>query len=169
MRVLLDEDVPKQLLEPLRHLVRGKHQIDHVLDVRLGGTKDADLYRRADELHYDALVTNDTNQLSDPAEVRAIALSGLHHISYGMGMGVAGLAHALGALIAALPGCLDELEAASGQRLVKVQGLDPTRKRYELTDPETEEGKPAYWPRRSPKKLRVDNRRRVSRRGYPRN
>jgi hypothetical protein len=40
MRVLLDEDVPKQLLEPLRHLTRSRHEVVHVADTRLKGRKD---------------------------------------------------------------------------------------------------------------------------------
>jgi len=82
MRVLLDEDVPKQLLEPLQHLTRSRHEITHVADTRLNGLKDAPLLRKAAALGFHAIVTNDSSQLQDPAETKAIAKSKLHHIRY---------------------------------------------------------------------------------------
>ena len=39
MRLLLDEDVPVQLLEPLRHLLFG-HQVDHTDQLGWKGKKD---------------------------------------------------------------------------------------------------------------------------------
>lgn len=39
MRLLLDEDVPVQLLEPLRHLLPG-HLVDHVQAIGWKGKKD---------------------------------------------------------------------------------------------------------------------------------
>jgi hypothetical protein len=147
VRVLLDEDVPVQLLEPLRHLTRTRHTVDHATEVRLKGRNDVSLFRLANERGYECVVTNDHNQLFDPAETRAIARSGLHHVRYKQRHeGLRGLAFALGALIAALPGLLDDLERETGQRLVRVQGFDPLRNRYEMTDPASDP--PRYWPRR---------------------
>jgi hypothetical protein len=146
MRVLLDEDVPKQLLEPLRHLTRGRHEVVHVADTRLKGRKDVPLLKEAARQGFEAVVTNDAAQLDDPAETRAIKQSGLHHVRYSQRHhGLRGLALALGALVAELPSVLDELPAASSQRLVRIQGLDPSRKRYEIVDPSQEP--PKYWPR----------------------
>lgn len=146
MRVLLDEDVPIQLLEPLRHLTRKTHTIDHVQDVKLKGRKDIPLMRLARERGYEVIVTADLAQLSDPGETRAIARSGLHHVRYSQRPGLRGLAYALGALIAALPDLLDELESSQSQRLAKIVGLDARQRRFEVVDPE--ENPPAYWPRR---------------------
>lgn len=146
MRVLLDEDVPKQLLEPLRHLTRGRHEVVHVADTKLRGKKDAPLLKEAGRQGFEAVVTNDAAQLDDPAETRAIKRSGLHHIRYSQRhKGLRGLALALGALVAELPTVLDELTTASSQRLVRIHGLDPARKRYEIVDPSQEA--PRYWPR----------------------
>lgn len=39
MKLLLDEDVPKQLLEPLRHLLPN-HEVDHVDDLGWKGKKE---------------------------------------------------------------------------------------------------------------------------------
>jgi len=76
MRVLLDEDVPKQLLEPLRHLTRGRHEVVHVADTRLKGRKDVPLLKEAARQGFEAVVTNDAAQLDDPTETRAIKQSG---------------------------------------------------------------------------------------------
>lgn len=77
MRVLLDEDVPMQLLEPLRHLTLGRHTLDHATQVRLGGRMDIPLLRIARERGYEAVITNDLGQLHDPDETRAIARGGV--------------------------------------------------------------------------------------------
>lgn len=151
MRVLLDEDVPAQLLVPLRAIAR-RHQIESVTSLQWGAKKDFAIYRDARQAGFEAIVTNDSRQLDDPEEVRAIARAGLHHIRYSQKHpGVRGLGLALGALIAALPEALDELELVDSQRLVHVTGLDPTKKRYvvQLPDEATK-----YWPRRSPRPSR---------------
>jgi hypothetical protein len=53
---------------------------------------------------------------------------------------------ALGALVAELPTILDELSSITSQRLVRVQGLDPKKRRFDIIDPSSDP--PAYWPRR---------------------
>jgi hypothetical protein len=147
VRGLLDEDVPVQLLEPLRHLARRGHTVDHVTHVRLTSRKDVSLFRVAKERGYECVVTNDHGQLFDPDETRAIARSGLHHVRYKQRHeGRRGLAFALGALITVLPSLLDDLEREIGQRLLRVESFDPSRKRYEMIDPASDP--PAYWPRR---------------------
>jgi hypothetical protein len=148
MQVLLDEDVPVQLLGPLRHLTMGRHAIDHVTQVRLSGSKDRPLFRIAKERGYAAVITNDRGQLDDPQETRAIAESGLHHIRYSQKtkLGLKGLTLALGALVASLPLVLDDLADEPAQRLVRIEGLDPNKKHYKVIDPKA--NPPAYWPRR---------------------
>lgn len=56
-----------------------------------------------------------------------------------------GLALALGAVIAAMPLVMPELEVSSGQLVVHIAGLDP-RRRFEITDPRRQPPSP-YWPR----------------------
>jgi hypothetical protein len=150
MRVLLDEDVSVPLLQPLRHLCFGRHDIDHATQVHLAGRPDIPLLRLARDRGYQAVVTNDLSQLADPEETRAIAKSGLHHIRFAQRPGRNGLAFALGALIASLPSLLDELEHEEGQRIVRVEGLNPARRRYTIVDPWI--NRPAYWPRRKPRR-----------------
>jgi hypothetical protein len=143
MRVLIDEDTPVQVVEPLRYMLRG-HQIDHVSELGWKGKKDRFLLRDAKRAGYEVIVTRDHNQLSDPAECKAIKRTGLHHVLYFQRrQGTAGLALATGALIAAMPLVMDELERADGQRLVRIAGLDPSR-RYVAVDPK--KNPPVYWP-----------------------
>lgn len=91
-------------------------------------------------------MTNDAAQMEDPDECRAIKKSGMHRIFYKhRHHGLRGLAVAVASLIAALPDVVDELDNAGGQRLVAIEGINPTRKRYKITDPRREP--PPYWPR----------------------
>jgi hypothetical protein len=144
MRVLIDEDTPVQVVEPLKHLLRG-HQIDHVSAKGWKGKKDRFLLRDAKKANYDVIITRDHNQLSDPAECKAIKSSGLHHVLYSQRrQGMIGLALAIGAVIAAMPQVMAELDQADGQRLVRIAGLDPGRRRYTVTDPRKDP--PPYWP-----------------------
>jgi len=80
-------------------------------------------------------------------ECKAIKESGLHHVrSSQRREGLAGLASALGSVIAAMPAVMEELEQADGQRLVRIVRLDPGRRRFEIIDPSKDP--PSYWPRR---------------------
>jgi hypothetical protein len=63
---------------------------------------------------YNVLITRDRAQFSDPRECDAIKKPGLHHIRYAQRQGARGLALALGAIIAAMPMVMEELEIATG-------------------------------------------------------
>lgn len=143
MRVLLDEDVPEQVILVLRHLLRG-HTVAHVHELGWSGKKDIPLFRDA-KGRFDAILTNNYRQLDDPDEASQIKKSAIHHISYGQRVeGIRGLALAIGAIVAAMPAIIEELAAADGQRLVTIHGLAP-RRRYDITDPRRDP--PRYWPR----------------------
>ncbi|MGQ0718664.1 MAG: DUF5615 family PIN-like protein [Pseudonocardiales bacterium] len=58
MKLLLDEDVPVQLVEPLRRLLH-EHQVDHVQSLGWKGKKDRFLLPDASGKGYAALVTAD--------------------------------------------------------------------------------------------------------------
>jgi hypothetical protein len=92
------------------------------------------------------LVTNDKSQLNNPDICDAIKKSGLHHVRYDQGPGTTGLAHALAAVIAAMPKVMDDLQSASSQRLVKIKNLDRATHRYEIVDP-ARNPPSHYWPR----------------------
>jgi hypothetical protein len=160
VKLLLDEDVPKQLLDPLRHLLAG-HQVDHVEDLGWKGKKDRFLLPDAARRGYDALVTNDSGQLVSAEESRAIRDSGMHHIRYHQDTrrGVDGLAIAMASVMAAVRPIVKELEAAEGQLLIEVQGVTPGR-RHKATDPRTDP--PPYWPTRASRPARRSSRPRRS-------
>jgi hypothetical protein len=58
MRLLLDEDVPVQLVEPLRRMLPG-HRVDHTAELGWKGKKDRFLLPDAAKRGYDLLLTND--------------------------------------------------------------------------------------------------------------
>ena len=144
MRVLIDEDSAVQLVEPLRHLLP-HHHVDHITQVNWAAKKDHSVLADAKRTRYQVFITKDRSQLNDPKECAAIKKSGLHHVRYReRHPGLQGLALALGAVIAAMPAVMDELENADGQMLVQIVSLEPAR-RYVLIDPRKKP--PAYWPR----------------------
>lgn len=143
MWLLLDEDVPIQLHEPLQRLVPG-HLVEHVERIGWKGKKDRFLLPDAAQRGCEALITNDSGQLDNPDECRAIRDSGMHHIRYPIRNGLDGLALAMAAVMAAIRPMVIELDAAAGQRLVVVQAILPGR-RHTTTDPAV--NPPPYWPR----------------------
>ncbi|ADB35846.1 hypothetical protein Kfla_6856 [Kribbella flavida DSM 17836] len=145
MRILLDEDVALQVLEPLRHVLRD-HRVDHVQRLGWSGKKDLFVLRDAAAQHFEVLVTNDARQLDDPAETAAIKKCGLHHVRFRQRyeLGLNGLALALGAVVSAMPFVVAELAAASGQRLVRISSIQASG-RHSTVDPSADP--PKYWPR----------------------
>lgn len=143
MRILLDEDVPVQVLEILRRVVKG-HDVDHVEALHWKGKKDEFLVADAAGKGYDLLLTNNRRQLSDPRECGAIKKSRMHHVLYDQAPGLRGLGLAVAAIVAAMPMLVEELEREGGQRLARIHSLRPTR-RYDITDPRR--NPPDYWPR----------------------
>lgn len=146
MRLLLDEDVPIQLLEPLRHLLP-EHRLDHVDGIGWKGKKDRFLLHDAARRGYEIFITNDNAQLDSTEECRAIRDSGLHHVRYDheTKRGMDGLALAMAAVVGALRQIVKELGDADGQRLVHIQALQSGR-RHRTVDPRKDP--PPYWPSR---------------------
>jgi hypothetical protein len=144
MRILLDEHVPIQAHDLLDRVLK-PHEVHHVTQIRWRHKRDPFLFVDAAARGYDLLLTNDHGQLSDPRECYALKKAGIHHVRYDQREGLRGLALAVAAIIAAMPDIVRELENESGQRLVKIVGLDPRRPRFQVVDPQKEP--PTYWPR----------------------
>jgi PIN domain-containing protein len=146
MRILVDENVPVQMLETLRWLLPA-HEVRHVSEIKWAGKKDLALLPDAAKKGFDAFLTRDARQLEDPSETDAIKKSRMHHIRFGQGQrGMAGLGLAMGAVVAAMPLIVGELDEADSQRLVHIKGLNPGSKhRYDLVDPT--QSPLRYWPR----------------------
>ncbi len=145
MRVLLDEGLPIQLLEPLRRNLG--HEFQHVERLKWKGKQDPFLFRDAADRDFEAIIALDLDQLVDPGEWRALRDSRLHHISVRQGrtvQGKKGLARVMGSLIVAMPYVLEDLEAADGQRIVEVALLAATA-RHETFDPKRERSRYPYW------------------------
>src|SRR5262249_13165121 len=106
------------------------------------GKRDASLYNDA-RRRFDAILTNDLKQLSDPDECRAIQRSGMHHISYELADDLDGLAMAAAAICAAIRPIIAALDRESGQLLVPTS-LASSRRRFEMRNPAT--APPTYWP-----------------------
>lgn len=160
MRLLLDEDVPKPLLRALQQVLPG-HEVVHVDELGWKSKKDLNLLADAAGRGFDAILTNDSKQLDDADECRAIRDSRMHHIRYrqrtgrGDSGGLNGLALAMGAILAAIRQVTRELEQADGQRLVLIHEIRNER-RHDLTDPATDP--PPYWPSRHSGRRRGDRR-----------
>lgn len=151
MRLLVDEDTAVQVLEPLRHVLIG-HQVRHVSEIEWKGKKDRQVLPDARNAGYHVIITRDRNQLTDPGECDAIKKSGLHHVRSTQRLeGMRGLALALGAIIAAMPMVMQELEESDGQRLVRITSIEP-RDRFQTIDPRRTPPSP-YWPRLSSRRV----------------
>lgn len=148
MRLLLDENVPTSLLSALRKVLP-EHDVVHLDELRWKGKRDVHVLVDAAGRGFDALLTNDSKQLDDVEECRAIRDSGLHHVRYwqhtgpGEGGGGTGLALAMAAVLAAIRHVVRELEQVDSQRLVLISELRNER-RHQTTDPHRDP--PAYWP-----------------------
>jgi hypothetical protein len=143
VRILLDEDVAVQALDPLRHILR-PHQVDHVKKIGWSKKKDVFVFADAARAGYDVLLTKNVGQMSVPEELAALKKAGIHHITYEQkGQGLDGLGRALGSIFAAMSGIVKALEAESGQRLVTINSVAGTR--HQMTDPAVDP--PPYWPR----------------------
>jgi hypothetical protein len=144
MKVLLDEDVPRPVIQLVRHLLRD-HEVKHVSDLDWTGKKDVLLIGDAAKRGYNAFVTQNVEQFRIPAECDAIKRSGMHHISYEVpSSGLRGLGLASGALCAAIHPIVVDLADVTQQRIVKIQALNKSRRRYDITDPATNPPSP-YW------------------------
>ena len=143
MKVLLDEDVPKPVVPLVEHLLRG-HQVAYVPNLRWSGKKDVPLIGDAAQRGFTVFITQNVGQFNDPSECDAIKRSGMHHVSYEVPSGLKGLGLASGSLCAAILPVVTELGLLSRQHIVKITGLDKSRKRYEVTDPALQPPSP-YW------------------------
>jgi hypothetical protein len=147
MRILLDEDPPGQIVEPLRQVLR-RHEIRGIHEIGWSGKKDPQVLRdlKSSTPRFEIFLTNDKSQLTSPDLCVLIKKAAVHHVRYDQGSGTLGLALAMAAIIAAMPRVMEDLESAQGQRLVKIKSLDRASVRHEIVDPAKQPPSP-YWPR----------------------
>lgn len=144
MKVLLDEDVPVPLVPIIKSLIRG-HDVHHVNDVNWSGKSDVDLLKDARRQGFTLFLTNNLAQFQSPSECDAIKKSRMHHVTYTLPEdGLRGLGLASGAICAAIHPLVEELEPVRTQRIVRITGLGPARRRFTITDPSVEPPSD-YW------------------------
>lgn len=144
MRILLDENVPEPLIEPLSWLLK-EHQIAHV-GKRWKGIKDLQLYSKAKRNDYELIISADGNQLYDAEICKAIQRSGLHAVFLDAAPGLDALAAATGALTHSIRGIVATTEKAEAQRVIVIPMLSG-RGSYEVFDPQRQAPSP-MWPRK---------------------
>ncbi|MBT0567824.1 hypothetical protein [Williamsia sp. CHRR-6] len=81
MKFFLDENINDGCLAPPRAVYRD-HEFRHAHDEGLAGEQDVPLFGKLQEQKYDAILTKDRNQLTNPEERRALFDSGLHWIGH---------------------------------------------------------------------------------------
>lgn len=105
MKLYIDENLPyRMLLEPLTKLYR-KHLFRHPGQEALVGTEDVDLFEALAERDFDAIITQDANQLKNPDERQGLRMAGLHWIGVPQlnEAGLHGLGAVAGIVISGLP------------------------------------------------------------------
>ena len=144
MRILVDENSAVQLVAVLTHLLPS-HKVEHVTQVGWSGKKDIPLLADAAVKGYEVFLTRDGRQLENPDETKAIMRSRIHHVRYTQTVGgVVGVGLSMGAISAAMPLIMRELEKADSQRLIRIGRLDHNPSaRYEMVDPR--KSRPKYW------------------------
>ena len=145
MRVLIDEGVPWQVLEPLR---RNKdHEFEHVAKSRFQRREDRFLFGDAVSRGFDVIIVLDVHQLLEPTEWRALRASSVHHVSLRQGRtvrGQTGVARVIAPLVVAMPYVLRDLQDADSQRMVEIELLAATA-RHTAFDPRRERKRYPYW------------------------
>jgi len=145
MRVIVDEAMPLQVLDPLR-LNKG-HSFAHVDQLNWKGKRDSSLFADAAAKGYEAVLTLDLSQLESSEECRALRRAGLHHVGIQQGrsaQGVRGIARVLASLVVGMPYVLQDLQVATGQRIVEISLLG-AKSRHEIYDPERDASRFPYW------------------------
>lgn len=143
MKILLDEDVPEPLIEMIRRLLVG-HDVQHVRDLSWKGKKDIPLFADAARRGFEAILTNNLRQLSDPDECKAIRRSKMHHVTYELEDGLDGLANASASILSAIRPLVSKLEAAKSQRIVRIRKISKRRDSFVISNPAVDPPSP-YW------------------------
>jgi hypothetical protein len=105
LKLYIDENLPyKTLVEPLTKLYR-KHTFRHPGQETLAGVEDVELFECLAGRDFDAIITQDANQLRNPDERLGLRAAGLHWIGVPQlnEPGLHGLGAVAGMVISGLP------------------------------------------------------------------
>lgn len=112
MKLYVDENLPAALVAPLAQLHR-RHQFRSSQQESLSGVEDVELFETLRVLDFDAIITQDRQQLEKANERAALRLNSLHWIGVPQlnEPGIHGLASTLAMVVTGLPYFFDNLQA----------------------------------------------------------
>ncbi|WP_406365320.1 hypothetical protein [Streptomyces sp. NBC_00645] len=133
MRFFLDENETPAILPPLR-AVFFHHEFVTALDEGLSGVLDKELIHEVSARGFDAIMTQDRNQLSNREERDALIETGLHWIGHRQpdAEGLLYIVNSTAAYLAAMPHVLDEMSSVTGAHAFHVRNL-PLQKGQRVT------------------------------------
>lgn len=137
MKLLLDEGLPVQLLEPLE--LNKEHGFAHVDGLKWKSKGDTFLFPDAVGKGFDGILALDVDQLTIKREWKALRKSRLHHVSLRQGRTVSGrkgVARIIASFVVAMPWVLEHLHQAEEQQIVEVRLLG-NASRHEAFDART--------------------------------
>lgn len=124
MKFFLDENETPAILPPLR-TVFFDHEFHSAHEEDLSGVLDPDLIREVSDRGFDAIMTQDRNQLSNRAEREALIQSGLHWIGHSQpdADGLLYVVNSAASYLSAMPHILEEISAVTGAHSFHVRNL----------------------------------------------
>lgn len=133
MRFFLDENETPAVLPPLRTVFYG-HDFRSADEEGLSGVLDPELIREVSTRGFDAIMTQDRNQLSNRAERDAYIQTGLHWVGHNQpdAEGLLYIVASAAAYLSAMPHILEGMANVTGAHSFHVRNL-PVLKGQRLT------------------------------------
>ncbi|MFE9300503.1 hypothetical protein [Streptomyces sp. NPDC006856] len=124
MKFFLDENESPAILPPLQ-MVFYEHTFRSAHDEGLSGVLDTELIHTVSQMGYDAIMTQDSNQLSNRGERAALVETGLHWIGHKQpdAEGLLYVVNSTAAYLAAMPHILQEISNVTGAHSFHVRNL----------------------------------------------
>ncbi|MGW7195560.1 PIN-like domain-containing protein [Streptomyces chryseus] len=124
MKFFLDENETPAILAPLRGVFY-EHTFQSAHDEGLTGVLDTELIHEVSQRGFDAIMTQDRNQLSNRSERTALIDTGLHWIGHRQpeAEGLLYVVNSSAAYLAAMPHILTEVSSVTGAHSFHVRNL----------------------------------------------
>ncbi|MDQ0261033.1 hypothetical protein J2W20_002947 [Sinomonas atrocyanea] len=136
MKLYLDQNLFPALGEPLAKLHR-RHQFRSPQQESLGGVEDIELFETLQTLDFDAIITQDANQLVRDEERTALRRCSLHWIGVPQlnEPGTHGLASQLAMVTLGLPYFFDDVDSHSEPHLYRLRPVTGRHSRQPTIEP----------------------------------
>ncbi|MFE2600141.1 hypothetical protein ACFXCZ_27240 [Streptomyces sp. NPDC059396] len=133
MKFFLDENETPAILPPLS-TVFFQHRFHTAHEEGLSGVMDTELIHEVSRRGFDAIMTQDRNQLSNRTERDALIETGLHWIGHRQpeAEGLMYIVNSTAAYLAAMPHILEEITSVTGAHSFHVRNL-PLQKGQRVT------------------------------------